>query len=211
MEAKTIGTNSSHTISVWIVLSHLLLSLFKLMVDDEAATVVESIVDCVASSARPLSVLAFDTSIGNCRLDPVLALFASPQHWATCTNNSACDIVSKLSHRSHFNVSKPMNSYQLLVLLLLFFKMDTVVANTQRFERKDGSIGRERKLTEFPVQRCCIITQQIVWRGCRCSCRMITAVCIVTVVASVVIVAITIVEKNANIPFRTKSKLKCIN
>lgn len=95
--------------------SHLLLSLFMFMVDDEAATVVdESIVDCVASSAMPLSVLAFDTSIGNWRLDPVFALFASPRHWATCTNNNACDIVSKLSHRSHFNVSKPENSYHFI-------------------------------------------------------------------------------------------------
>lgn len=60
---------------------HLLLSLFMFIVDDEAVTDVdESIVDCVASSAWPLSVLAFDTSIGNCRLDPVFALFASPRH-----------------------------------------------------------------------------------------------------------------------------------
>lgn len=93
-----------------------LLSLFMLMVDDEAVADVESMVDCVASSFVPLSVLAFTTSIGYCcRLDPLFELFESPRHWATCTNNSACDIVSKLSHRSHFNVSIPKKSYQYVI------------------------------------------------------------------------------------------------
>lgn len=61
-----------------VIDTHLLLSLFICIVDDEAATDVESIVDCVASSVP--SVFAFDTSIGNGRLDPLFAWFASPRH-----------------------------------------------------------------------------------------------------------------------------------
>lgn len=89
---------------------HLLLSPLILMVDDGVATDVVSIVDWAVSSPTLPSVFVFvfawGISIGNCRLDPVFTFIASPRHCVTCTNNNACDIVSKFSHRSHFKVSK---------------------------------------------------------------------------------------------------------
>lgn len=80
-----------------------LASLFRCSVEDDVATVAESMVECELSFSLPLSGL--ETSMANCRLEPVFTLFASPRHWATCTRSNACEIVSKLSHRSHFSVA----------------------------------------------------------------------------------------------------------
>lgn len=116
-------------------------------------------------------------------------------HWKLPTRTTVC-IVCITPTLSHMHQQQSVR-YRFKAITSIAFQCIWTRENSYQFhlalKSQNNNAHKQIALTKFPVQTRCTIAQQAARCGCRCCCCccMISAIRTVTVVACIVIVAIT--------------------